>query len=486
MKLPARRGASKSSPRSRRKKTKPETAIIRVPPPPDKPWELTDDHIRILTNSICKGATPAQLEACLLIARRRRLDPFLQQIWFVPRWDKNAINAAGGKGDHVYTAQVALNGLLYAAARDHKDTFGSVSIPEYGPMIEVDYTYNGKTKTIKAPEWARVEARKLGQQPGEGSWGECYWEEYAPFDVGDAPFWRKMPRRMLAKCATALAVREAYPDLGGLYIPEEMDRMGEDFTESGRRIVEVPAGGTHAASQAVAARIIADAAAGKTIELEPDPQIAPNKEIRGTIEVDWTQNESSPIVRGDISDVLPIMEKNFKMVWGKDSWWHIAPGDVLNGLPEMCKQLGFELKQLFPQKTSAPPARKEVKTNLSSSQQGSAGPRTPTTTASAEPEFMRGVITQANPETGKNPRLSVLFKIDKKSYWMTAFDTKLFPHLVKGKGQAAELIVLRRTKGDKTYTNIVGLRQVGPQYFDTDGFTPVMQTNREPGGKTLF
>lgn len=215
------------------RKTKPakSAAIVQVMPAAEKPWLLSQEEITIVKNSIAKGASDEELKFCLTVARRYRLDPFKQQIWFVSRWSKDADNGNGGKGAHVWTPQVGINGLLFAAARDHKQDLGSVSLPEYGPMVLVE----GQGK-MKAPEWARVKVWKKGaSEPTEA---EAWWDEYAPADLSKAPFWRKMPRRMLAKCATALAIKQAYPDLGGLYIPEECDRIAEDHTPSGRQIVE--------------------------------------------------------------------------------------------------------------------------------------------------------------------------------------------------------------------------------------------------------
>lgn len=203
-------------------------AAIQVLPPSEKPWLLNTEEITLIKNNVAKGASDEELKFLLTVARRYRLDPFKQQIWFVRRFDKNADNGRGGKGAHIWTPQVGINGLLFAAGRDHKHDLGSISLPEYGPMVKIG--------NLLAPEWARVKVWKKGEaQPTEA---EAWWSEYAPEDLSKAPFWRKMPRRMLAKCATALAIRQAYPDLGGLLIPEECDRMSEDVTPGGRLILE--------------------------------------------------------------------------------------------------------------------------------------------------------------------------------------------------------------------------------------------------------
>lgn len=264
---------------AKRMQPKKRAELVRIPPASDKPWILNTDEIAIVKNNIAKGATDEELKFLLTVARRYRLDPFRQQIWFVRRWDKNADSGNGAKGCHVWTPQVGINGLLFAAARDHKNELGSIALPEYGPMITVGA---GWTKT-SAPEWAIVKVFKKGNP--EPTVAQAYWSEYAPADLEVAPFWRKMPRRMIAKCATALALREAYPDLGGLYIPEEMAKMNEEYTPAGRLIREV----RPEPAQAVAEEKIKAHAEGRLIT--EDRVAEPIKEI---IQVaPWTEGRVS-------------------------------------------------------------------------------------------------------------------------------------------------------------------------------------------------
>lgn len=242
-------------------KTKKAQTIVKISPPPDRPWMLSQEEITLVKNSIAKGASDEELGYCLTVARRYKLDPFKQQIWFVKRWDKSADNGKGGKGTNVWTPQVGINGLLFAAARDHKHDFGSVSLPEYGPMVK-------NSSGNMSPEWARVKVWKKGES--EPTEAQAWWDEYAPFDLSTAPFWRKMPRRMIGKCATALAIRQAYPDLGGLQISEECERMGEDYSPGGRLIEEI--GGTVEAAQAVAKKKIEAHKEGKVIDVVPETE----------------------------------------------------------------------------------------------------------------------------------------------------------------------------------------------------------------------
>jgi hypothetical protein len=68
------------------------------------------------------------------------------------------------------------------------------------------------------PEWAEVNAFKRNDPLP--TVGQVFWEEIYP-NVDNAPLVRQMPRLMLGKCATAQAVRKAYPATDGLYLQEE-------------------------------------------------------------------------------------------------------------------------------------------------------------------------------------------------------------------------------------------------------------------------
>jgi hypothetical protein len=206
-----------------------------VAAPQQKPWLLSADEVTILKNAVCKGATDEELKFCLTVARRYEFDPFQKQIWFVRRWDSEALNSEGKKGSYVWTPQVSIDGLCYQAASHHAD-YGSFSEVEYGPMVDVPYN-EGRSK-LKAPEWARIEAFKKGDP--RPTVGKVWWSEIYP-DIDRAPLVRRMPRLMLGKCAKAQAIRAAYPKTtGGLLIPEETHgREFTDITPGGRIVTPV-------------------------------------------------------------------------------------------------------------------------------------------------------------------------------------------------------------------------------------------------------
>jgi hypothetical protein len=455
---------------SRAKTRKPSSAIVRVSPAPERPWELNEEAITILKNSVAKGASDEELKYCLTVARRYKLDPFKQQIWFVKRWDSSADNGKGGRGAYVWTPQVGINGLLFAAARDHKNDFGSVSLPEYGPMETQEWMNEGKTLKFPAPVWAKVKIWKKGEpEPTEA---QAWWDEYAPADLAKAPFWRKMPRRMIAKCATALAIRQAYPDLGGVYIPEECERIEEGYTASGRQIVEGVSTGTHAAAQAV----LAEKLAGKRPLSAPEPEKVPTeppkaqiptspievKPLRGAIEVDYIEDPTMPYIRGDVAELAGFFPKDLVLRRKNDFWCAFA--EDVKRIRIICDAEGFKLEEIRPKaEAKKAPAKQE----------------------SAGPTIVAGTIERVQPSSDASRAVITFATKEGKKGW-TCFDKDIYGILTSNLGKLAEVIIQTRESKGKTYTNLVGLRKVGSTEYDSDGKTPIVQRDRPAGGQTLF
>jgi RecT family len=222
---------ARPSKRQRRRPSR-KTALMRIRKPPEQSWALTLDEVALVRNHIAKGSTDEELKFCLAVARRRKLDPFKGQIWFVKRRDSTA------EGGHRWIPITGIDGLCHLAARDHKD-YGTVGEPTFGPMHAVSFSKNGqgRPETIQAPEYATVSIWKKGiDRPSTST---VYWDEIYP-NIDYAPLVRQMPRLMLGKCAVAQALRRTYPATGGLYIPEEVQGPPE-FTPEGRAMEILPA-----------------------------------------------------------------------------------------------------------------------------------------------------------------------------------------------------------------------------------------------------
>ena len=164
--------------------------------------QFTEQQEEMIRANFSTGATKSEFEVLMAIAKARKLNPLLKQVYFVKRKDKKL-------NKEVWSVQVSIDGLRAIAERT-----GS-----YDGQDEPEFEYNSDKEIVLA----RVKVYKKGvSRPFVGV---ARWEEYVQTTYEGTPtkFWKDMPFTMLAKCAEALAIRKAFPeDSGGLYVAEEL------------------------------------------------------------------------------------------------------------------------------------------------------------------------------------------------------------------------------------------------------------------------
>src|SRR4051794_12771530 len=176
--------------------------------------EFTQDDLAAIQLQILRPRNrKATKEETLLFARqcqRTGLDPFARQIYGQFRFDKK-------RGDEVMAVQATIDGLR-AVAEDSGCYAGQLE-PEYydgGRWVEV---WPDRTKQ---PVAARVTVRKVIGGVLAETRAVAHWSEYCD---ANSPMWKDKPALMLGKCAEALALRKAFPNvLSGIYTAEEMGR----------------------------------------------------------------------------------------------------------------------------------------------------------------------------------------------------------------------------------------------------------------------
>ncbi len=162
-------------------------------------WSLEEREL--IQQTVARDANPEELALFLYTARARGLDPLLKQIYFIKRKQKR-----GDRWIETGTIQTGIDGFRIIANRTN--------------------AFRGIERGIRRDEqgklyaWAKV-WRKDWEQP---VLEEVALDEYR----GDSPLWSRMPEQMLKKCAEALALRMAFPEvLSGLYSHEEMDQADQ-------------------------------------------------------------------------------------------------------------------------------------------------------------------------------------------------------------------------------------------------------------------
>jgi phage recombination protein Bet len=191
---------------------------------------FTAEQEQMILKTFLGGATKDEAVVLLETVRRRRLDPFSRQVYFVKRYDSQ-------KREEVWAIQTSIDGLRSIADRTGK--YEGQTAPEW---CGEDGKWRDVWLDSKPPAAARVGAYKTGFR--EPAYGIARYSAYVQTkrDGSVTSFWAKMPDLMLAKCAEALAIRKAFPeDTGGLYVAEE---MGQEREESPPPVKQIAASAT--------------------------------------------------------------------------------------------------------------------------------------------------------------------------------------------------------------------------------------------------
>jgi phage recombination protein Bet len=151
--------------------------------------------------------------------QRTGLDPAAKQIYMIGRWDKRDQRLK-------HTIQTGIDGYRLIADRT-------------GLYAGSDETWtendNGWPVSATATVWKIVAGER---RPFPAT---AHFREYVQTDKNGNPagLWAKMPHRMIAKCAEALALRKAFPqDLSGIYTHEEMQQADHAAPHGGPDVVQ--------------------------------------------------------------------------------------------------------------------------------------------------------------------------------------------------------------------------------------------------------
>lgn len=158
--------------------------------------EFSKEKLKLLKDTVCKGASDSEFQLFLHVCVKTGLDPFMKQIYSIPRGNQRTI-------------QTSIDGLRLIAERSSR----------YAPGRETVYVYDSAGVLFSATSFIK-------KMTNDGTWHEvsatALFGEYNP---GTNTFWKKMPHVMLAKCAEASALRKAFPaEMSGVYIDDEMQQ----------------------------------------------------------------------------------------------------------------------------------------------------------------------------------------------------------------------------------------------------------------------
>lgn len=229
---------------------------------------FTAEQERMILSNFLGGASKDEATVLLEIVKRRRLDPFSRQVYFVKRWDSQ-------KREEVWAIQTSIDGLRSIA--DRTGNYEGQTAPQW---CGADGVWHDVWLDKKPPMAARVGVYKTHFR--EPAYGIARYDAYVQTKKDGTPtqFWLKMSDLMLAKCAEALAIRKAFPeDTSGLYVPEEMGEAAREEIAPSPPVAALPPAGaveaprqTHA-NVAAAAQVLDGKVEPKATKPPPPPHV---------------------------------------------------------------------------------------------------------------------------------------------------------------------------------------------------------------------
>lgn len=181
----------------------------RVMAEPERNITYSREQLNQIKEMYAKGSSDIEFANFILVSTRTGLDIFKKQIYLVPRYDSRL-------GKNIFTPQTGIDGFRSIAERT--GVYAGNDDPEFSGEISEKPE---KGATFSAPEKATVTVYKIVAGARCPFTATARWKEYYPGDKLGF-MWRSKPHVMLGKCAEALALRKAFPNVGELYTSEEM------------------------------------------------------------------------------------------------------------------------------------------------------------------------------------------------------------------------------------------------------------------------
>lgn len=198
---------------------------------------FSEPQIQLLKRTICRPkkreATTDELALFVGQCKRTGLDPFSKQIYAIFRWDKRV-------NDEVMTVQTAIDGFRVIAERT-----GTYLGKAATYWCDADAKWREVWLEKTSPAASKVLVRKVLHGHVVEIPAVAHWDEYVD---RNSPMWKSMPANQLAKCAEALALRQAFPnDLSGLYTADEMAQADAQTVAVGEPSGALPLNGAASA-----------------------------------------------------------------------------------------------------------------------------------------------------------------------------------------------------------------------------------------------
>lgn len=189
--------------------------------------------MKALQSSLYPGAQPESIKLVIGWCRATGKDPMKKPVHIVPMQvtvkEKDASGKVTERKEYRDVIMPGIGDYRTDAART--GSYAGISEAKFGPPVKGDWN----DVHIEYPEWCEVVVyRMVGGQKCDFSSGKVRWKEtYATKgDIGcPNAMWQKRPYGQLEKCAEAMALRRAFPEVGALPTAEEMQGRAVDIDE---------------------------------------------------------------------------------------------------------------------------------------------------------------------------------------------------------------------------------------------------------------
>jgi hypothetical protein len=172
-------------------------AIVRI----DAPQWDAPDMVRVLKETVCKGATDAQFKMFVEVCKATGLNPLLKEIYFVPN-----VGVMAGRDGYL------------RVANEHAMFDGMETL--------VDRDENGIPIKATCRVWRKDRSHPITT--------EAYYNEYRK----DSQVWRTYKSAMIGKVAEVLALKRSF-SINGVVTEEEIGMDKQDAEERQRAYAEI-------------------------------------------------------------------------------------------------------------------------------------------------------------------------------------------------------------------------------------------------------
>lgn len=226
------------------------------------------DLVRVLQNSIYPGAEMASIKLVIGWCKAQNKDPLKRPVHIVPMQVK--VKKEKGEGTVTVKRDVLMPGIGdYRTDAARTGEYAGIGEATFGPEItetlggepkmkwddaareKVATSQKHETLQFKYPEWCEISVFRMVQGVRcEFSSGKVYFKEIYATASNESSLpnamWKKRPRGQLEKCAEAMALRRAFPEVGAQPTADELEgKVLDEATvidgAEARRISEAPA-----------------------------------------------------------------------------------------------------------------------------------------------------------------------------------------------------------------------------------------------------